>query len=235
MNGSLGALLELTKLATRHKHSTVDILICPPTIYIQEAQSLSGKISIGAQDCHMYQSGAYTGNISANMLAEFGVNTVLVGHSERRSGYAETDIIVLRKALAAQAAGIKPIICIGETLNQRENGRTLEVIEKQLNASLNKDLASAPFIIAYEPVWAIGTGHVPSSEQIAQVHKFCRNYLDNNFNSAATFTPLLYGGSVKAGNAKKIFEIPNVNGALVGAASLKADDFSPIIEALEKS
>ncbi len=235
MNGSLEVLAELAKLENRHKESTVDVLICPPAIYIQPALSLFSSISIGAQDCHMYQSGAYTGSISAEMLADLGVNSVLVGHSERRIDHTETDSMVLQKALAAQTAGIKPIICIGETLTQRESGQTLNVIEKQMNGSLHKDLTSYPFVIAYEPVWAIGTGNVPSSQQIEEVHNFCRNYLEYNFHEIAANTPLLYGGSVKGSNAKKIFAIPNVDGALVGAASLKADDFSSIIEALEKS
>ena len=235
MNGSLASLIELSELAKRPEESTVDILICPPTIYIQSALSIAGSIKIGAQDCHMYQSGAYTGDVSASMLADLGVTAVIVGHSERRIKHSESNIMVLRKALAAQASGIIPIICIGETLSQREGGQTLDVIEDQMNVSLHKDLTLFPFIIAYEPVWAIGTGHIPSSEQIAEVHTFCRKYLKKKFEKIAANTPLLYGGSVNGINADKIFAIPNVDGALVGKSSLKADDFSQIIVALEKS
>jgi triosephosphate isomerase len=167
------------------------------------------------------------------MIAELGATHVIVGHSERRAENGETDAIVLKKSTSVQQEGLTPIVCIGETLDQRENGQTLAIIGAQLDGSLSSEAGKSPIVIAYEPVWAIGTGHVPSMSEIAQVHEFCRSQLKQRFGDIAMSIPLLYGGSVKGTNAAEIFALPNVNGALVGGASLKADDFSKIITALE--
>lgn len=235
MNGLASNLSEISVLAACHRTSNVDILIFPPVTLLGKACDLAGSIAIGAQNCHAYSSGAHTGEISAQMLAEVGATYVIVGHSERRGFHSETDDMVLQKASAAQHAQMTPIVCIGETLAQREQGKTLDIIGDQLAGSLSSEVAARPLVIAYEPVWAIGTGHVPSMVQIAQVHEFCRNQLQKRFGNLAMAVPLLYGGSVKGTNAAEIFSLPNVNGALVGGASLKADDFSEIITVLEQA
>ena len=235
MNGDLENLSEIAILADRFKHSNLEIIICPPAPYLQHASSISGSVYVGAQDCHTSKSGAFTGDISADMLSNLGVTAVIVGHSERRIHHGETDKIIGQKLYAAQKAGVKPIMCIGETHEEREKGVTLEVLEYQLNRSLDPKIVSTPFVIAYEPIWAIGTGLIPTTKEIEQVHLSCRNLLKHKFGKTAQDIPLIYGGSVKGHNAAEIFAVPNVDGALVGGASLKANDFSPIIEALEKS
>jgi triosephosphate isomerase len=179
-------------------------------------------LKLGGQDCHMARTGAHTGDISAAMLAEAGASYVIVGHSERRADHGENDAIVRAKAEAALDEGLTPIICIGETLAERDAGQTLQIVTDQLSGSLP---AGAQVVVAYEPVWAIGTGKVATPEQIAEVHDALRTQV------GAT-TPLLYGGSVKPGNAAEIFALENVDGALVGGASLKAADFGAIIAAL---
>jgi triosephosphate isomerase len=233
MNGISTSLSEISLLAQRHSTSDVEILICPPVTLLGNACSLPGSVAIGAQNCHISRSGAYTGEISAQMIAELGAKYVIIGHSERRSNNGETDYIVQKKMMSAQQEGLTPIVCIGETLAQRQNSQTLSVIKTQLDGSLSSGAAKSPFVIAYEPVWAIGTGHVPSMSEIAQVHEFCRKQLKRRFGDLAVNIPLLYGGSVKGSNAAEIFALQNVNGALVGGASLKAEDFSQIILALE--
>ena len=235
MNGSLNSLSEIKTLATRHTTSAIDILICVPAPYLIPALQLASPLQIGAQDCHHIQKGAHTGDISAAMIADTGATYVIVGHSERRADHNETDALVRQKALAAQGAGLCPIICIGETLEERESGQALKVIQEQLEGSLDPALNSSPFVIAYEPVWAIGTGLVPSASQIEEVHGFCRRHLVSEFGSTAVDVPLLYGGSVKGSNAAEIFAVKNVDGALVGGASLRADDFSAILDALENA
>ena len=189
---------------------------------------------MGGQDCHAKESGAHTGDISAEMLADAGAKAVLTGHSERRADHGETDADVAVKSMAAYRAGLQAIICIGETLAQREAGTTLDVIDQQLDGSMPEAATATNTVIAYEPVWAIGTGKVPTIEQIAEVHAHIRMRLEARFGDGSDFT-LLYGGSVKGSNAAEIFAVPHVNGALVGGASLKADDFSPIITALENA
>jgi triosephosphate isomerase len=235
MNGLADSLSEISVLAARHPTSDVDILICPPVTLLGKACDLARSIAIGAQNCHASLSGAHTGEISAQMLAELGATYVIVGHSERRASHSETDNIVQQKAAAVQHAQLTPIVCIGETLEQREQGETFDIIGDQLAGALSSEAAHGPLVIAYEPVWAIGTGHVPIMSEIAKVHEFCRNKLKQRFGDIAMSIPLLYGGSVKGTNAADIFALPNVNGALVGGASLKADDFSQIISALEES
>ena len=232
MNGLAASLDALHTLADLHVDAKVDILICPPATLIAACKNL--PINIGGQDCHANASGAHTGDISAEMLADAGAKAVITGHSERRADHGETDADVAAKSLAAYRAGLQAIICIGETLAQREAGTTLDIIDSQLAGSVPDAATATNTIIAYEPVWAIGTGKVPTLEQIAEVHTHIRMRLKARFADGADFT-LLYGGSVKGSNAAEIFAVPHVNGALVGGASLKADDFSPIITALENA
>ncbi len=207
-----------------------DVLICPPTTLIA---ALSGNdLAVGAQDCHWETSGAHTGDISATMLADAGAVAVIVGHSERRQDHGESDEIVARKALAAQEAGLTAIVCVGETRKEREAGETLERIGAQLSGSLGAGIDPARLVIAYEPVWAIGTGLVPGLQEITDAHAFIRKTLIDRFGVAAGgAVRVLYGGSVKAANAEAIFGVEDVDGALVGGASLKAEDFRGIIAA----
>ena len=232
MNGLHDNLAEFEEIAAAHSDSSVDVLICPPATLINAAAG--NGIALGGQDCHAKTSGAHTGDISAEMLADAGASAVILGHSERRTDHGETDTTVAAKAAAAYDAGLAAIICIGETLQQREDGVTLDVIDTQLAGSIPEDATSDNTVIAYEPVWAIGTGKVPTIAQIDEVHSHIRARLMARFDDGADFT-LLYGGSVKGSNAADIFAVADVNGALVGGASLKAADFSPIITALENS
>lgn len=235
MNGHKAALTEATKLAEMFPAPKVDVLLCPPlTLLAHMAEDLAHtKISTGAQDCHAKPSGAHTGDISAPMLVDAGADYVILGHSERRTDHGETDHSVAEKTFAAFMAGLRPIVCVGETLAQREAGETLDVIGHQLAGSLPDASDLDKLVVAYEPVWAIGTGKIPTLEQIAEVHDFMRQTLIARFGEDAGNIPLLYGGSVKPTNAAEIFATSNVDGALVGGASLKADDFAGIITALE--
>ena len=235
MHGSHQQLGVIEELNERHENSDCTILICPPYPFLSLALSKAKTVLIGAQDCHYQDQGAFTGDISAPMLSSLGVSHVIVGHSERRQAYKETNDLVKAKAVAAQNAGLTPIICVGETLQERENGKARDVISEQLEDALPQNAHEADFIVAYEPVWAIGTGKIPSVEQITEIHALCREHLKNSFPSIAAHIPLLYGGSVKRTNAREIFSLDNVDGALVGGASLNANDFSPIIEALENT
>lgn len=232
MNGLRGDLATLKTLANAHGDAGVDILICPPATLISACADL--PFQIGGQDCHAEASGAHTGDISAQMLADAGATAVITGHSERRADHGETDAIVAAKSMAAYAAGLVAVICIGETLTEREAGTTLDVIDGQLAGSVPDGATASNTVIAYEPVWAIGTGKVPTLDQIAEVHAHIRARLTARFADGAEFS-LLYGGSVKGSNAADIFGVPHVDGALVGGASLKADDFSPIITALQNA
>lgn len=235
MNGTQASLAELDSLSLLHRQPTCDILICPPAQLLAPAQLRSGTIRIGAQDCHAERRGAFTGDISARMIADIGASYVIVGHSERREGYGETDNTVRAKAEAAQTAGLTAIVCIGETLEQRENGQAIEVLSKQLFGSLPDTSTGDNLVVAYEPIWAIGTGKIPAMEDIALVHAAMRTQLIDRFGKIGQHVRLLYGGSVNKDNATDIFAIADVDGALVGGASLKASDFSPIIKALEVS
>ena len=211
MNGSLKSLSEIKTLATRHSASELDIVICVPAPYLIPAKQMASSLYIGAQDCHSASHGAHTGDISANMLSDVGASHVILGHSERRADHNETNAVVREKALAAQLASLCPIICVGETLNERENGRTLKAIREQLLGSIDPELNAAAFVIAYEPVWAIGTGLIPSKLEIKAVHGFCRQHLSEQFGKSAENILLLYGGSVKGSNALDIFAIENVD------------------------
>jgi triosephosphate isomerase len=210
------------------------VAICPPATLIHRmAQALAGtKVLVGGQDAHGEDSGAFTGDISAPMLADAGARLVIVGHSERRAGHAESDAIVAGKARAALRAGLEPIICVGETLAEREAGRAIEVVTGQVRGSLPPELAGQPFAVAYEPVWAIGTGLTPTTPQIEEMHRAIRATLEAMFAAGARQAPILYGGSVKPANAAEILHAAEVGGALVGGASLKAADFLGIIRAL---
>ena len=233
MNGLAADLDQIDALAARPAPDC-EVLICPPATLLapMAARAAGSAVQVGGQDCHMAVSGAHTGDISAVALADAGAVAVIVGHSERRTDHAETDAIVAAKAVAAHRAGLVAIICLGETEAQREAGETLAVIAGQLDGSLPEGASALNTVIAYEPVWAIGTGRTPTIDQIAEVHALLRQRLLAKLVDGAGVR-LLYGGSVKPGNAAEIFAIPDVDGALVGGASLKAADFGPIIDALD--
>ena len=209
------------------------VALCPPATLIERmAQTLMGlPVAIGGQDCSPQAAGAYTGDVSAAMLAEAGAGLVILGHSERRAGHGETDAMVAAKVLAAIDAGLEPIVCVGESLEQRQAGEALAVVTGQLANSIPASIGDAAFAVAYEPVWAIGTGLTPSLAEIEAVHVALRSGLVQTFGDSGQRVPILYGGSVKATNAAEILAIPEVGGALVGGASLKASDFMPIIAA----
>ena len=236
MNGTLASLEEIDRLKEHLKDAdpACDVMICPPfTLLFPMSERLGdSRIAMGGQDCHWEVSGAHTGDVAAEMIAETGAAACIVGHSERRADHGETDEIVSRKAAAAHRAGLVAIICIGETIEEREAGRTLDVISTQLKGSVPSGSNAANTIIAYEPVWAIGTGHTPTTEQVAEVHAHIRKELAGIIDAEeAEGTRILYGGSVKPANAAELMAVENVNGALVGGASLKADDFFGIIKA----
>ena len=209
------------------------VALCPPaTLIARMAWFLrEGALEVGGQDCRAEISGAYTGDISAEMLADAGAKLVILGHSERRAGYGETDALVAAKAEAALRAGLEPIICVGETLQEREAGRAVEVVRGQVMGSLPASLDGKVFAVAYEPVWAIGTGLTPTLEQIEEVHAAVRAAMVERLGEGGRTAPILYGGSVKPSNAQEILAVPEVGGALVGGASLKAADFLGIIRA----
>ena len=232
MNGTRAALGEVDALP---RPDGVEVLLCPPALLVAAmADAARGRLSVGGQDCHAKESGAHTGDISAAQLKDAGASHVIVGHSERRTDHHETDADVAAKAVAAHKAALVSVICVGETEAQRDAGETLAVIARQLAGSIPDCATAANTVVAYEPVWAIGTGRTPTTEQIAEVHAAMRSDLTGRFADGADMA-LLYGGSVKASNAAEIFGIPQVNGALVGGASLKAADFGPIITALESA
>jgi triosephosphate isomerase len=207
-----------------------DLLVCPPaTLIANFADKAKGsKLAVGAQDCHPKASGAHTGDLSAEMLADAGASAIIVGHSERRADHGETDAMVRQKAEAAWRAGLTAIVCIGETQAQRDAGQTLDVCGGQLAGSLPDGSTSANLVVAYEPVWAIGTGLTPTAKDVEQVHKFIRGVLTDRFKAEGGKIRILYGGSVKPSNAAELMAVANVNGALVGGASLKAADFLAI-------
>ena len=211
----------------------VEVLVCPPftNIYQVEMTLKDSTIKIGAQNCYYEDKGAYTGEISVEMIKSIGCEYIIVGHSERRAIFADTDIIVNKKAQAVLKANMKPIICIGETLDERKSGETNLILETQLRDSLIgiSDSKAKDIVVAYEPVWAIGTGVSAELPQIKEAHYFIRGFLKERFGDDGESIQILYGGSVKPSNAKDVLSIDNVNGALIGGASLKADLFLPII------
>ncbi|MDE0697958.1 MAG: triose-phosphate isomerase [Boseongicola sp.] len=237
MNGTAESLDEARALASGFPCPDCDILICPPATLLSRMADIAAgtAIAVGAQDCHTNPSGAHTGDISAEMIADAGGTYVIAGHSERRADHGESDAEVRAKAMAVWSAGLAAIICVGETLQEREAGRTIEVVRGQLDGSVPDGATGQNTIIAYEPVWAIGTGKVPTLAEIAEVHEDIRRELTARFGAEAQEVRLLYGGSVKPSNAHEIFGVPNVDGALVGGASLKADDFGMIVAELERA
>ncbi|WP_421695044.1 triose-phosphate isomerase [Aestuariivirga sp.] len=234
MNGGVAMLKEPRLLAAMLKDVKLkaEVMVCPPAVILRRVKSVlkGSKIKLGGQDCHAAASGAHTGDISAEMLKEAGCTAVIVGHSERRTNHQETDETVLNKAKAAQRAGLTAIICIGETLEERKGGKTLDVVASQLKGSLPPGSTAANTVIAYEPVWAIGTGLTPTTAEVAEVHSLIRKELEGLMAGEGKGVRILYGGSVKPANAAELMSQPNVNGALVGGASLKASDFLGIIK-----
>jgi len=234
MNGTSAALDEMRALIAAHPDPACEMLLCPPaTLIAQAAYHTKGTaLHIGGQDCHAKASGAHTGDISAAMLKDAGASHVILGHSERRADHGETNAQVKAKAEAALGAGLIAIVCLGETEAQRDAGQTLALCGDQLHGSIPDGASSANLVIAYEPVWAIGTGRTPTLEQIAEVHAFLRGALVKALGEDGQGLRVLYGGSVKPSNAAEIFAVKDVDGALVGGASLKAVDFGAIVAAL---
>jgi triosephosphate isomerase len=232
MNGLSASVAELAKIAqgadTLAKKA--DMMVCPPAtlIAVLAAKAKGTALAIGGQDCHAKETGAFTGDIAAEMLRDAGASAVIVGHSERRQYHAETDADVRAKAQAAWRAGLTAIVCVGETKDERTSGKALDIVGSQLAGSVPDGVTAANLVIAYEPVWAIGTGLTPTAQDVAQVHKFIRERLVARFAAAGEGVRILYGGSVKPSNARELMGVPDVDGALVGGASLKADDFMGI-------
>ena len=233
VSANLAEFRSLQDLLAQGRHVEADVMVCPPTTLLSRARDvLSGSpIMLGAQDCHANIEGGHTGDVSAEMLADAGATAVIVGHSERRTDHGETDPIVAAKAAAAHRAGLSAIICVGETAAQRREAATIAVVERELAGSLPASSTYQNTIIAYEPVWAIGTGWTPTPRDVAAVHSFIRERLDRALGNAASGLRILYGGSVKPANARELLAVSHVNGALVGGASLKATDFYGILSA----
>ncbi|HEY0113363.1 MAG TPA: triose-phosphate isomerase [Allosphingosinicella sp.] len=232
MNGSRAALAELGPIAAAAREAAgVDVAICPPSVLIPLAVPRAGGLAIGAQDCHQKDSGAHTGNVSAPMLKEAGARLAIVGHSERRADQGEMDEIVRAKAEAALRHGLQAIVCVGESEAEREAGRHVERVREQLAGSLPELAGEAELVVAYEPIWAIGTGRTATPADVAEMHKAIREALAARFGDAGGRIRILYGGSVNAGSAAELFAVEDVDGALVGGASLTAAQFVPIIEA----
>jgi triosephosphate isomerase (TIM) len=234
MNGLSASLAEVNAMIEGAKAlSGVELAVCPPaTLAPQVGWTLrNAGIALGGQDCHAEKSGAFTGDVSAEMWADIGAKYVIVGHSERRAAHAETDAVVAAKAAAAFRAGIAPIICLGESLVERDAGKTIEVVRRQLAQSVPDAAAGKAFVIAYEPIWAIGTGRTPTIAQIGEVHAALRAALVRRFGEQGSGVRLLYGGSVKPDNARDLMHVADVDGALVGGASLKSADFLAIAQA----
>lgn len=236
MNGlrvALGEIESIAQRATPALNARLELLICPPaTLLAQAVELAAGRLAIGGQDCHAQGSGAFTGDVSAPMLADAGAKYVILGHSERRSLHGESDADVLAKALAARAAGLCPIICVGEVEGERRSGRALAVVAGQLEGSLPADVDLDNMVIAYEPVWAIGTGLTPTVANVEEMHAMIRSLLVRRYGAAGQGVRILYGGSVKPSNAGELMAAAHVNGALVGGASLKAADFLAIAAAV---
>jgi len=229
MHGLKASAAELQKMiAGAQKLAHVDLMICPPATLLGDfaAATRGSPLAIGAQDCHALPAGACTGDISAEMLMDAGAQAVIVGHSERRQHHGETDAAVRAKALAARRAGLLAIVCVGETRAERDAGAARSVVQTQLDGSL--PAGAADFVIAYEPVWAIGTGRTPTARDITDMHGLIRERLCERYSAAGREVRILYGGSVKPGNARELMAVDNVDGALVGGASLKAEEFLAI-------
>ena len=235
MNGLSASLAQIEAMAQGYDaplKSRVELLICPPATLVGAAiATAAGRLSIGGQDCHQKASGAHTGDVSASMLADLGATSVIVGHSERRTDHAESSALVKAKAEAALAAGLIAILCVGETDAERKAGRTLDVVGAQIAGSLPAGATAANLVLAYEPVWAIGTGLTPTAADVADVHAFIRAELARALGAEGAGVRILYGGSVKPSNAVELMGVANVDGALVGGASLTSKDFLGIAAA----
>jgi len=236
MNGLRRSAAELQTIlqgVARATAGKADLMVCPPATLVAEfaAAAAGSLVAIGAQDCHPEPCGAFTGDISAEMLADAGAVAIIVGHSERRVLHQETDALVRSKALAAHRAGVAAIVCIGETRAEREARETIAVVRRQIDGSLPERATAANLILAYEPVWAIGTGLTPTSDDVAEVHGFLRERLASRYGHEGGGMRILYGGSVKPANARELLTVENVNGTLVGGASLKAEEFLAIAAA----
>ena len=235
LSGSISVIQELSQQIFQLPENDSAIVICPPATLLWPACHADvTNIAFGGQDCHADASGAHTGDVSAEMLADAGAQYVIVGHSERRADHGETNSQVKEKADAAIRAGITPIVCVGETRQERENGSALGVVTSQLADSISDSAGDASIVVAYEPVWAIGTGLVPSLQDIGEMHDTIRGELIKRFGAQGEKVAILYGGSMKPDNAAEILGVANVNGGLVGGASLKVDDFITIIKATQK-
>jgi len=230
MHGLTASAGELARIIAGSTELKTDLMICPPATLIANfaAAARGSAVTIGAQDCHADAAGAHTGDISAEMLIDAGAVAVIVGHSERRADHHETDAQVRAKAMAAHRVGLTAIVCVGESRAEREKGWALDVIDRQLEGSLPSDATAANLIVAYEPVWAIGTGLTPTPADVAEAHALVRKKLATRYAQAASRMRILYGGSVKPENAAELLTVADVNGALVGGASLKAADFLAI-------
>ena len=230
MHGLTASAGELARIIAGSTELKTDLMICPPATLIANfaAAARGSAVTIGAQDCHADAAGAHTGDISAEMLIDAGAVAVIVGHSERRADHHETDAQVRAKAMAAHRVGLTAIVCVGESRAEREKGWALDVIDRQLEGSLPSDATAANLIVAYEPVWAIGTGLTPTAADVAEAHALVRKKLATRYAQAASRMRILYGGSVKPENAAELLSVADVNGALVGGASLKAADFLAI-------
>ncbi len=234
MNGVAASLAEAQAVASGVESAKARVAICPPATLVSRAAAAltDSKVLVGGQDCRAETSGAFTGDVAAEMLVDAGASLVILGHSERRAGYGETDAVVADKVGAALRAGLEPIVCVGETLAQRDAGDAVKVVTGQVRGSLPAELAGKAFSVAYEPVWAIGTGLTPTTPQIEEIHVAIRATLVELFGEHGKSPAILYGGSVKPSNAAEILHAAEVGGALVGGASLKAQDFLGIINAL---
>lgn len=233
MNGLRSTLAEFTDMSMRFSDqlaNAVDLMICPPAPLIYSMRCIGGQIMVGAQDCHANETGAHTGDVAAEMLVDSGARAIIVGHSERRADHGEENGTVRAKAEAANRAGAVAIVCVGETREERESGDAVTVVMSQLEGSLSTETTAENTIIAYEPVWAIGTGLTPTVADVSEMHTAIRGFLSQRFAGEGENMRLLYGGSVKPGNAAELMAVENVNGALVGGASLKCADFMEIAE-----
>jgi triosephosphate isomerase (TIM) len=239
MNGLSASAAEFDKIVQAYgqRRPRTDLAVCPPatllTAFAQRAAKAvpGAPVAVGAQDCHPEPSGAFTGDLAAEMLADAGATVVIVGHSERRTLHHETDALVLAKALATHRAGLTAIVCVGETREQREAGEALAVVRRQLDGSLPDAATATNLIVAYEPVWAIGSGLTPTPQDVAELHGDIRDRLMARYGAEGQAVRILYGGSVKPSNAQELLAVANVDGALVGGASLKAEDFLGIAAA----
>jgi triosephosphate isomerase len=234
MNGSRASITALLgELTGATPETGTEVAVCPAYVHLPQVLELcaASSISVGAQDCSHMQSGAYTGDVASGMLAELGCRWVILGHSERRQYHGESDVLVAAKVAAAVAAGLRPIVCVGETLEQREAGAAQQVVRAQLEGALRGQASLAALVVAYEPVWAIGTGRTATPEQAQDMHECIRSCLGAIGGVNANATRVLYGGSVKADNAAQLFAQPDIDGALVGGAALVAADFLTIVGA----